>query len=221
MALVLAINNITGLDKFGCYTEKQYFCNMRYIGNIVTKYKIEVFSDFINVTENLSDADLSLPTLIVGWEATKSYFPDADILSMKVRDNIYWTHSPKFRMSKFEVDYKLFKNIVIKELLKKIEYKYFSILTYSCEDIKKVLRFLKSRKVTIFQHKNMMYGLIGTKVIGFSLNDAEYIGINKSKVIKFLENCNIIQSNDFLSDKDKRTFYGNNIVVPYLYSLRF
>lgn len=194
---------------------------MRYIGNIISKYKVESFSDFINVTDSIDNVDLSLPTLIIGWEETKSFFPEANILEHNIKDNIFWTFAPRVRRNEFERDLAAFKTTVVKYINKKVKYAYFNVFTASLTDIKKVITYIRKKKSIIFISYNMIYLLYGEKVIGFSFNDAEYLGISREKIMKLLKGNTIVFNNDFLSERDKRTFYGNNIIPPYLYGLRF
>jgi hypothetical protein len=67
---------------------------MKYIGNIVTKSKIEV-SSFFNVTSDFNSIDTNTPTLIIGWSYVKELFPEQDILNEKINDNVLWTFSKR------------------------------------------------------------------------------------------------------------------------------
>lgn len=192
---------------------------MKYIANVITKYRYEKFSDFVLVTDSLTNVDLSLPTLIVGWEEAKSFFPEANILNHTIKDDIMWTFSPRERRNEYERDCEEFKRRTIKVLSKKINYKYFNIFAESCDNIKKVIRYIKKKQSIIFVTYNMLYLLYGEKIIGFSLDDAEYIGIKKEKIINLIKGNKLIFNNSFLGEIDKRTFYDNNVIVPYLYSL--
>ena len=67
------------------------------------------------------------------------------------------------------------------------------------------------------------YCLKNKKVVGLSLDDLEYIGIRKEKVISKIKenNKNFVFFNDyFIKNNIKKQINGNKIVIPYLYSIK-
>jgi hypothetical protein len=59
-------------------------------------------------------------------------------------------------------------------------------------------------------------------VYGISLNDIEYLGISKNKILKLLKTntSNImIENSDFLSKKMKSLIKEDKILIPYFYFL--
>lgn len=67
---------------------------MRYIGNIITNSSIET-SKFFNVVSDLKNIDISIPTLIIGWDNVKKLYPEQNILNNKINENISWTFSKR------------------------------------------------------------------------------------------------------------------------------
>ena len=60
-------------------------------------------------------------------------------------------------------------------------------------------------------------------IVGFSLNDIDYLGISKQKVIKRIKNniTNVVVENDnFMSYFEKKYFTNNKLLYPYLYFLK-
>ena len=72
---------------------------------------------------------------------------------------------------------------------------------------------------TVFIRNNNMYIYVDKWVFGVSLDDIEYIGINRNKVFSFikrLRNVRFVYDNKNWSIELKRETFDNAIIVPYI-----
>lgn len=195
------------------------------IGRIVTKNKNIETLDFVDVTEHIGDIDNFTPTLIIGKKnAEKIYGKDKiKVLDKKITHNISWTFDKCERRNEYERDLKLFNDSLIKTSRKNIKYEFFNIYIEPISRIKKLILFIKSNIIKyIYIFNNHIYLYYNNTVYGISLNDIEYLGIKKKKIINLLKTNNsniIIENSDFLSKKMKSLIKEDKILVPYLYFL--
>jgi hypothetical protein len=190
---------------------------MKYIANIITKSKKYKFNDFINVQSSLKNVDLTVPTIVVGTELAKRFLgDDISYIVRKVNDNIFWTYSTTEKRSANEADMEVFKKNIIKTLKDEIKYKYFSVLTSgSYSVIKKIFLIMRKHKDTsiLFTDK-MFYIAYDSTVIGVSLDECEYIGITREKlVLKLMKYFKNITSIQHLSEKIDINFFENNDIL--------
>lgn len=193
-----------------------------FLGRVITTSKNIKLLDFIEKTDDLTKADGTLPTLIVGKAKAIEIFgkENVHILNRKLMDNVYWTYSKMEKRTVFESDIAKFSEAIEKTLEKSVKYYYFNIFTEPLSSVKKFIKFMRGKSIKYVYIKNdhaYIYG--GKSVIGFSLRDTDYIGIDRSKVIgKIKKNPNnILITDDFLSESTKKTINNVNIMVPYLY----
>jgi len=193
------------------------------IANIVSTTNINVSNDF-NVVKSLGEIIQGLPTLIIGWDFVKKNYPDYDILTKKLEENLYWTFKKTEDRSKHEEDIYNFVENTYRNLINGIEYVYVDPILFSRRKIKKIITKIKGLKEIIsYEHKGMIY-IYGEKLIfGVDLSILEYMGFNTCKVKnKIITISNIFLTYDtiFIEYKKKVENLDNQIrFLPYLYSI--
>ena len=196
---------------------------MGYIGNIVTKSKLEV-SSFFNVTSDFHGIDTSIPTLIVGWSEVKQLFPNQDILNSKISDNIYWTFSKREKRYKYEQDITDFTTKVVNELNNKVKYCFFNYILSPEDKRLRFINYVKSGNCSIYYNTRFLYvfNSVDLKIIGVSLADLSYIGIDIEEFISSLVvNGNIICDNLRCIDHASYNLIKDNTkIIAYLNYLR-
>ena len=197
---------------------------MKYIANILTD---EPFNgaELYNVVRDSNDLIPGIPTLIVGWERTKSEYPDASIIENKVSDNVYWTYGKYERRDKYETNIKKFQDLSFKKFVDSIDYVFYDILLSTTERLDSFLTSLVSEPTkTIYVIGDMMYIYYsGTnKVVGLSLRDCDYIEDTlKKRIFSAIYNSktiNLLKSNDEISREVRFKAKGRSYILPYLYS---
>lgn len=197
---------------------------MKYIANIITKSKIDV-GEYINVTNTLDEVNLQIPTLIIGWENVKRFYPQVDILNKKITDTISWTYSNREKRQEYEPDLNKFIRDLFVNLGITVKYTFFNVLTSKLKRIKDFIKYIQSDlpKVIYVTNKNV-YIYNGEQITGFSISDLEYYGIKKEKVINLLKrniNNRLFFNDNFLTWKIKKTIGDNDKIIPFLYSLKY
>ena len=146
---------------------------MKFIANIITKNKIDV-SEYINVTKDITEVDLRLPTLIIGWDNVKNIYPNANILDKKISENIFWTYSNREKRQEYEPDLAKFVKNVFDNLENNVKYIFFNVLTSRLKKIKGLITYINSpfKKIIYVTEKNI-YVYDYKLVIGISLSDLE------------------------------------------------
>jgi hypothetical protein len=179
--------------------------------------------DFIGYKTSIPD-NITRPHLIVGWKYLKTLLPDekVSILRNKIRDNLYWCFSPHEKMSECEVFLEKFYDIILNGIKKDITYNIFNIFTVGYNDVKELLNIIysKDEKLYIYLHHNIMLYIYHKKnVIGISLEDLEYIGITKEKIMKKCYGNNIIFYEMKISEYMQNMLYENIYLIPFFKSL--
>lgn len=194
------------------------------IANILTANKKFDTLDFINKIYNKDEINPNIPTLIIGYKNAKDYCGDNfNILKKQISDNVYWTFSKTEKRIEYDNDLEEFYRLVFKTIVKNIKYTFFNIFTFSLTKKKSLINFINSKKTKyVYIVDDFIYILHGNKVVGLSLYDIEYLGIEREKILSRLKDnkSNIfIENTKFLSYKIKKYIGDNNILIPYLYSL--
>lgn len=200
-----------------------------FIGRVISGSNNLVLLDFIDVTTDISLIDSSIPTLIVGKKRAEEIYGKERIkvLDKCIEKNIYWTYAKNERRADFEKDLQEFNKLVVKNLFDTLKYEFFNIFMEPISRIKAFIQYINSnRQKIIFKNNNHLYiYTVGNKnIIGLSLFDIEYCGIDKDKVInKIKQNHNniVFEDKDFLSPRMNRLLFDSNILVPYLYFLKY
>lgn len=184
---------------------------MKTLGYIVTEKKLSGVYGFVKQVSDVSDADLTKPTLIVGWELAKQ-FDGYNILDRRLGDNLFWTFSRTENRSTLESDLMKFYEFVKKKAVENCDYKFVSIFQLTLEKAKKLVSILNSsRKRNIYISNDIVYVKYGNTVVGVSLMELEYCKINPDKVLKKINgntNLRVFTDNDWKIQKLER-FLGN------------
>ena len=197
---------------------------MKYIANILTD---EPFNEgeLYNVVRGKEELVPDTPTLIIGWERTKTEYPDASIIEWKVADNVYWTYGKYERRDKYEVNVKKFQDLSFKKFVESLEYVFYDVLLTPPERFESFLASLGSdNQKTIYVTGDMMYLYYnGTnKVVGLSLRDCDYLNeFTKKRIFSSVYNSNtvnLLKNNDEISKEIRFKAKGRAYILPYLYS---
>lgn len=197
---------------------------MKYIANILTD---EPFNEgeLYNVVRDKGKLIPDIPTLIIGWERTKTEYPDASIIEWKVADNVYWTYGKYERRDKYEVNVKKFQDLSFKKFVESLEYAFYDVLLTPPERFESFLASLGSdNQKTIYVTGDMMYLYYnGTnKVVGLSLRDCDYLNeFTKKRIFSSVYNSNtvnLLKNNDEISKEIRYKAKGRAYILPYLYS---
>jgi len=196
---------------------------MKYIGRIITNSKTVDTLDYVEVTNNKCDLDFSVPTLIIGKKNAIDMFGEEKIkvLDRKIQNNVYWTYGKTEKRNVFETDLAKFNENLIKNLKKNVKYTFFNVLSEPLSRVKRFISFMNSEKdKIIYITDKHMYILYNNVVYGVSLDDIEYVKVDKNKVIERIKSNkhnHVINNMKFLSNKMKKYIKDDKILVPYLY----
>ena len=195
------------------------------IGRIITATPLENDFSFIEVTDTIGDAVYNIPTLIIGKKLAESIYgkDKIKILNRTIDNNTSWTFSKFEKYTIFEEDLKQFRNNLFQGIKDKISYKFFSLTTNPISNTKKLIQYMRSRKVQklIFKLRNHLYIYDGTnRVLGISLNEIAYLGVNTEKILKAIKqnpsNKIFRGYGDFTPEM--KAYIGSDMwLVPYLF----
>lgn len=197
---------------------------MRYIANILTKGKFDDI-DFFNIVHSESELIEGIPTLIIGWEFTKSLYPNANILSWEIDDNTYWVFGKREKRQRFDETFNSFKKLAFNRFIKKIKYKYFNVLTESDKNSTS-LEFLLDycNGLNIYINNDMIYvsNICNENeyyVYGYSIRDYEYLGFDRKNIFNkiFKSGVKIINDKDITSWDIKNVFKNHKYAIPCLF----
>lgn len=200
---------------------------MRYIGNILTN-GVKNYSKFFNVVserENLIDG---IPTLVIGWEFTVSAFKEEkthgllDITDWEIDKNTFWTFSKREKNFQMVSDLEKFTELAVGQLMERIRYSFFNILTASRAEKSMFWQEVKSANVlSCFLLKGMVYlwKHDSDSVVGISLRDIDYCGGNPKKTMATLHSLNCVEFVKIEDDVDtevKNIIWKNPYLGAYL-----
>ncbi len=191
------------------------------IGNIVSEEEINIGPEF-NYFNNIDLIDSGLPTLIIGYELTKTIFPDVSILDRKIDDNIFWTFTKKEYRKFFNNDIEDFIHYSIKSIVENIKTYYLDLIQEN-RLFTIVKRILEMNDLISFEHENVIYSYNKSKklILIFDLNLMDYLGLDiekiknkiKSKSSVFLVgNIVLIEYINYVNHLDNKLKY-----IPFLY----
>ena len=197
---------------------------MKYIANILTD---EPFNEgeLYNVVRDKEELVPGIPTLIIGWEKTKSEYPDASIIEWNVTDNVYWTYGKYERRDKYEVNVKKFQDLSFKKFVESLKYVFYDVMLEGEDRFIKFIELLLSNvQKTVYITGDMMYIYIDytKKVVGVSLRDCDYLGETyKKRIFSAMYNnpsVILLKNNDAISKEIRFKTRGRAYILPYLYS---
>lgn len=177
---------------------------MEKIGNIVTTAKKNIHGELFNVVHDIEDCIEGLPTLVIGWKMMKELYNGVNILEKEYK-GVNWTFNKTERRCEYEEDILEFYNKALNKYLNNIKYTYVDLINFKLTNIKKMIRFLRSVEPKIlFLNKDSRFLFVYCKtynvVFGISLTLVEYMGINKKKVLKMINNGTLIKDLNFIND---------------------
>ena len=198
---------------------------MRIIANILTARKFEL-CEFYNLVSRKEDLIENIPTLVIGWEFTKTLYPEANIISWEINKDTYWTFGNRERRQRYEESLVKFRELALNRLLKKIKYKFVSQI--DCDDINfNALDFLLDNcsGFKLYINNDMIYVAgkntpdISPYVYGFSMREYNYVGLDVKQLFKKIYNSNIeiIKSTDNIPWEIKNIIKNRNYIIPCLY----
>lgn len=200
-----------------------------YLGRIITKSKNLRTLDFVCKREEYTE-DNSLPTLIVGKENAKRILGDSlSFIDRSPSDNLSWTFMKTENRQNFETDLEEFNQKIIDKIKENFKYTSFDLFRTNLSEIKRLIRFFKSPfKKYIYVGDKELYIYADTNsekniVFGISLDELEYIGIKREKVIDWIKHnntCFTVENDDFIFRETKKYFTNLSIYLPYLYFLK-
>lgn len=182
-------------------------------------------NEFFNVTEDLNAVDLSLPTLIVGWELTKSYFPEQNILNTKIDSKLFWTFSKREKRSQFERDFGDYVKFAMKNMGENVNYHFFNYIIAPQNKQESFINYLNKGGNYCYYNSRFLYiyNPNDKMTFGISLVDLHYVGIYPKDFIKTVscDGKNFMTGNlNFLSQDSFNLLKDNVKSAAYLYFLR-
>lgn len=197
---------------------------MKYIGNVLTD-KPFTDKELYNVVDSRDKLINGIPTLIVGWEFTKTFYPNLNVLNETIkRKEVYWTYGKREKRNKYEINVANFRKIAMDKFIHSVGYEFVNMMLCSKEEKKQFLNTInKLDEIPIYLKYDMVYiyDKNNNKVYGISLRGIKYIGkdpkvflsmFHKSKKARFIE------IGDELSWETKNYLKNYQYIIPYLYS---
>lgn len=193
------------------------------IANIVSNQKVNISQEF-NVVDSMDDVIHGLPTLILGFDYVNKHYPDFDVMSRKLGDNLYWTVKRTEKRDKYEEDLSWFVTKVLTDLISEISYVFVDPIQYNSRTIRKVIRKFHSmqNKIT-YQNGQMLYIYDEKIIFGVDLKLLKYIGLDYNKIKeKIIRKSKVFLTNDKILIEYKKTVteLDNQVrYIPYLFSI--
>lgn len=157
------------------------------VGNIITKESITGIPNNFGIYETVPT--LEIPNLIVGWELTKTLYPETSILRKKIKDNLYWTFSTTEKRTVFENDLKKYIDKSYKDYIKKIKFYNIDPIIYKINTIEELLEkikivaggftYLYVNKVVYIYHNFVIYSI--------DLELLDFIGFDRKIILSTLK----------------------------------
>lgn len=193
------------------------------IANIVSTSKVNVSDDF-NVVRTMDEIIHGLPTLIVGYDYVDKYYPNFDITSNKLGENLYWTFKRVEKRDKFQEDLEWFKTFVYSVLTKKINYVFLDPIQQKTKTLWKIVRKIFNIKNKIsYVNGDMVYIYGENLIFGVDLKLLKFMLMDINKIKEKIKNI----SDVFLDDNKILIEYKKNVgelgeqarYIPFLYSI--
>ena len=193
---------------------------MKPIANILTNKAFDNDGVY-NVVSEQNKLISGIPTLVIGWEYTKSFFPNANILNWEINPDTFWCFGRRERGQRYEEAIKKFRDYAINRFIKSIKYKFINIVTKNdfFTSLLDILNLCDDMNAYISNDMLYLACSSGDIVYGISLRDVEFIGCSKKVVFSTIynnKNVKFVEYNDL--SWDIKTALKNCIyAVPCLY----
>lgn len=193
---------------------------MIFVGNIVTENKLNNIPDnftIMNFDEYQKNENSILPTLFVGWEATKKLLPGTSILNKKIKDNLYWTFSSVEKRTIFENDLKSFITKSYQDFIKNIPFYSLDPIILKIKTTKDLLQKLYNFKesFTYLYGNRIVYIYYNSSIISLDLNLLKFISFDDNEILGYLK-----KETKFFENKEKEfkteLKYFDIKYIPYL-----
>ena len=193
---------------------------MKPIANILTD-KTFVNDGIYNVVNDINKLISGIPTLVIGWEYTKLFYPEANILNWEINSDTYWCFGRRERGQRYEETITKFRDYAINRFIKSIKYKFINIIINN-DFYGSLLDILNlCDDMNAYSTNDMLYLACssGDIVYGISLRDIEYLGYSKKSVFSTLHNNKNVKFVDYneLNWDIKNALRNCIYAVPCLY----
>jgi phosphoglycerate-specific signal transduction histidine kinase len=194
------------------------------LANIVSDTNISVSDDF-KVVGSLEDISEGLPTLIIGYQKIKTLYPDFDITTNKISDNVYWTFRKNEKRDKYEEDLNWFIKKVYSDLINNLSYVFVDPIQYKRKTLLKIIRKIyNSDNIISYEHDNMIYIYCNKIIFGIDLKLLSFIGVDFNKIKNKIKSISAVflEKNQILIEyKNTISFFDDKMrYLPYLYFIK-
>ena len=192
-----------------------------YLGRIITKRKIQDIPEFIEVSDTFVED--GVPTLVVGKALATDLFGGENLrmLDRQVQKDVFWTFSKLERRADFEDDLKKFLDHTVQLADEGLQYYFVNVFTESYTFLKKFIRYVRGTKEkSVYNNGVHLFFYSGKQVVGLSLDDCEYIGIDREKILRKVESNphnHLFTTTRFLTPATAPYIRNNDKLVPYIH----
>lgn len=194
------------------------------LANIVSDTNISVSDDF-KVVDSLDKITEGLPTLIIGYHKIKILYPDFDITTNKINDNVYWTFRKNEKRDKYEEDLNWFIRKVYSDLINSLSYVFVDPIQYKRKTLLKIIRKIySSDNIISYEHDNMIYIYCDKIIFGVDLKLLKFMGVDFKRIkskIKSISTVFLDKNEILIEYKNIISFFDNKMkYLPYLYFIK-
>lgn len=185
------------------------------VGNIITKESITGIPSNFGIYDLVPTTEI--PNLIIGWELTKTLYPEASILRKKIKDNLYWTFSPIEKRSVFENDLKKYIDKSYKDYIKKIKFYNIDPIIYKINTIDELLNKLKivAGGITYLYVNKIVYVYHSFIIYSIDLEQLDFIGFDRKIILSTLKEITNFSDGEFKNFKNELKYLDIKY-LPYL-----
>jgi hypothetical protein len=197
------------------------------IANIVSHDSINIGPEF-NVVQSMDDIIYKdLPTLIVGYDLTMSYFnkDSVNILNKQIDKNTFWTLKRNVKRDVYSNDLESFIRFSYKKYTDNISFVDLDFIQYSKVKMMKVIRKIYSltNVISYKSNNNVIYIYSCNLIFGIDLNTISFLGLDVDKIeAKVIEKSSVfLKGNEILIEYNNHLERLNQQIkyVPVLYSI--
>lgn len=194
-----------------------------FLGRIISGSKLIEVPFYIEITSEYKEDNI--PTLVIGKKRAIDIFGKENIhvLDRNIKENVSWTYAKNERRVEYEEDIKKFLDSIAKKLIHSVSYYFVNIFTEKYSFIKKLIKWIDAEIVkSVYVTDKHLYIYGGKDVIGLSLSDFSYAGIDPDKIIKRIKSNSfniLFYEDDFIDENLRKFVLNNNIVIPYIHFL--